>query len=88
MTWTDATGADVTVSSKPSSVVSPNPSAAQRTWGIGAKDTAVGVTKFASNLEGAEEKTNISTAGYAVSNEKVVGFVGFALSLGVRRRSH
>ena len=69
---TDATGTTVTVESEPSRVVTLNPSAAQTMWEIGARDKVVGVTKYAMNLEGAEEKTNVSGAGKTINNEEVV----------------
>ncbi|SDJ50816.1 iron complex transport system substrate-binding protein [Halovenus aranensis] len=69
---TDATGTEVTVDEEPESVVTLNPSAAQTLWEIGAKDKVTGVTKHASNLEGASERTNISTAGQTITHEVVV----------------
>jgi iron complex transport system substrate-binding protein len=70
---TDATGTDVILEEEPQRVVTLNPSAAQTMWEIGAKDKVVGVTKYAANLEGAEQKTNISGSGRTISNEEVVG---------------
>lgn len=69
---TDATGTEVTVDEEPESVVTLNPSAAQTLWEIGAKEKVTGVTKHASNLEGASERTNISTAGQTITHEVVV----------------
>jgi iron complex transport system substrate-binding protein len=70
---TDATGAEVRVTEEPARVVTLNPSAAQTMWEIGAEEKVVGVTKHASNLEGAASKANISGNGATVSNEEVVG---------------
>jgi iron complex transport system substrate-binding protein len=51
-----------------------NPSAAQTLWEIGARDKVVGVSKYASYLDGAESRTNISGAGQQFVNiEKVTG---------------
>lgn len=70
---TDATGTEVTVEEEPESIVTLSPSAAQTMWEIGAQDKVVGVTKFATFLEGAAEKSNISGAGRTtVVVEKVV----------------
>ena len=60
---TDATGADVAIESDPDRVVTLNPSAAQTMWEIGARDEVVGVSQYASYLEGADERTNVSGAG-------------------------
>lgn len=70
---TDLSGTEVTVEEEPSRVVTLNPSAAQTMWEMGAQDKVVGVTKHAMNLEGAEEKTNISGGGQTINNEEVVG---------------
>lgn len=74
VTETDATGTQVTIDEEPDRIVTTNPSAAQTLWEIGARDKVVGVTKYASYLEGSDEKTNVSGAGYTnVVVEKVVG---------------
>ncbi|MEF8886807.1 MAG: PGF-CTERM-anchored ABC transporter substrate-binding protein [Haloarculaceae archaeon] len=70
---TDVTGAEVRVTEEPTRVVTLNPSAAQTMWEIGAREKVVGVTKYASNLDGAAAKTNISGAGQTINNEEVVG---------------
>ena len=70
---TDVTGTEVRVTEEPTSVVTLNPSAAQTMWEIGAEEKVTGVTKFASNLDGAAAKTNISGAGQTINNEEVVG---------------
>lgn len=73
VTRTDATGIEVTVDAEPQTVVTLGPSAAQTMWEIGAREKVVGVTKFASYLDGSETRTNVSGAGYtAVVTEKVV----------------
>ncbi len=73
VTKTDATGTEVTVEAEPQRIVTLSPSAAQTAWEIGAKDKVVGVTKYATYLDGAESKTNISGAGMTtVVREKVV----------------
>ncbi|WP_049984926.1 PGF-CTERM-anchored ABC transporter substrate-binding protein [Halobellus rufus] len=59
---TDATGATVNVTSDPDRIVTLNPSAAQTMWEIGARDEVVGVSQYASYLDGAEEKANVSGA--------------------------
>jgi iron complex transport system substrate-binding protein len=70
---TDATGTNVTVSAEPERVVTLSPSAAQTMWEIGGREKVVGVTQYASYLEGAGERTNVSAAGNAfVDTETVV----------------
>jgi iron complex transport system substrate-binding protein len=69
----DATGTEVSVEEAPERVVTLNPSAAQTMWEIGARDRVVGVTKYATYLDGAAEKSNVSGGGFTtVVNEKVV----------------
>ena len=69
----DATGTEVTVETAPETVVTLSPSAAQTMWELDAQDKVAGVSKFATYLEGAEAKTNISGSGFtAVVVEKVV----------------
>ncbi|USZ75042.1 PGF-CTERM-anchored ABC transporter substrate-binding protein [Halorussus vallis] len=69
----DATGTEVTVEADPERVVSLSPSAAQTMWEIGARDEVVGVTQYASYLDGADRKANVSGAGQTyVDVEKVV----------------
>ncbi|SFF98052.1 iron complex transport system substrate-binding protein [Halopelagius inordinatus] len=57
---TDATGTEVTLEEDPERVVTLNPSAAQTMWEIGARDEVVGVSQYASYLEGADGKANVS----------------------------
>jgi len=57
---TDATGANVTVEEDPERIVTLNPSAAQTMWEIGARDEVVGVSQYASYLDGADERANVS----------------------------
>ncbi len=61
-TATDATGTEVTLDSDPERVVTLNPSAAQTMWELGASDEVVGVSKYATYLDGADEKQNVSGA--------------------------
>ena len=73
VTATDATGTEVVVEEEPETVVTLGPSAAQTMWEIGAQDKVVGVSKYASYLEGTEKRANISGAGQSfVVVEKVV----------------
>ncbi|MFB6081318.1 MAG: PGF-CTERM-anchored ABC transporter substrate-binding protein [Halanaeroarchaeum sp.] len=73
VTMTDATGTAVTVASEPERVVTLGPSAAQTMWEIGAEEKVVGLSKYASYLEGADSRTNVSGAGRSfVVAEKVV----------------
>ncbi len=69
---TDATGTEVTLEERPERVVTTNPSAAQTMWEIGGKEQVVGVTQYASYLDGADSRANVS-AGFGVSVEAVVG---------------
>lgn len=70
---TDATGSELSIDSEPERVVTLAPSAAQTMWEIGARKKVVGISKYASYLEGAEERTNISGGGMTyVVVEKVV----------------
>jgi len=74
VTETDVTGTEVTISERPERVTTLQPSAAQTMWEIGGRDQVVGVSKFATYLDGAGEWTNISTGGFGgASIEKVVG---------------
>jgi len=50
----------VTVDADPERVVTLNPSAAQTMWEIGARDEVVGVSQYASYLDGADAKANVS----------------------------
>ena len=73
LSTTDATGRTVTLESPPERIVTTNPSAAQTLWELGARDRVVGVTQYASYLEGTARRTNVSAAGLGVSVERVVG---------------
>ena len=70
-TATDATGTEVTIDADPERIVTLNPSAAQTMWEIGARDEVVGVSQYASYLDGAGEKANVSGPS-GPSVEKVV----------------
>jgi len=72
VTMTDATGTEVTIEERPDRVVTTNPSAAQTMWEIGGRDQVVGLTQYASYLDGAQSRTNVS-ASFGVSREKVAG---------------
>jgi len=72
MTLTDATGTEITLDERPDRITTTNPSAAQTLWELGAKDRVVGVTQFASYLNGSESKANVSGSGFGVSTERVV----------------
>jgi len=72
VTLTDATGTEVTVEERPDRVTTTNPSAAQTMWEIGGRDQVVGLTQYASYLDGSEQRTNVSAA-FGVSREKVAG---------------
>jgi len=69
----DATGETVTLETRPTRITTTNPSAAQTLWEIGARDRVVGVTQYASYLNGTETRTNVSAAGLGVDVERVVG---------------
>jgi ABC-type Fe3+-hydroxamate transport system, periplasmic component len=72
VTVTDATGTEITLDEQPDRITTTNPSAAQTLWELGAQDRVVGVTQFATYLDGAEDKTNVSSDGFGVSVERVV----------------
>lgn len=69
---TDATGTEVAVEERPERVTTLAPSAAQTMWEIGGREQVVGVSQFASYLEGADSRTNVSASGFGVNVEKVV----------------
>jgi iron complex transport system substrate-binding protein len=71
-TTTDATETEVTIDADPERIVTLNPSAAQTMWEIGAEDQVVGVSQYASYLDGADAKRNVSGAS-GPSVEKVIG---------------
>ncbi|MFC6992553.1 PGF-CTERM-anchored ABC transporter substrate-binding protein [Haladaptatus sp. GCM10025707] len=73
VTLTDATGTEVRLTEEPTRVVTLSPSAAQTMWEIGEREKVVGLTKYASNLEGAETRTNVSSGERIVNIELVVG---------------
>lgn len=72
VTMTDAGGTEVTIDERPDRVTTLLPSAAQTMWEIGGESQVVGVTRYATYLDGAESKVNVS-AGFSVSVEKVIG---------------
>ena len=72
VSMTDATGENVTLTERPERITTANPSAAQTLWELGARERVVGVTQYASYLDGADTKTNVS-ASFGVDIERVVG---------------
>jgi iron complex transport system substrate-binding protein len=72
-TVTDATGTEVRIDEAPERVVTTNPSAAQTMWEIGAREKVVGVSRFATYLDGADSRANVSASGFGFSVERVVG---------------
>jgi iron complex transport system substrate-binding protein len=73
VTKTDATGTEVTIDAEPETVVTLSGSAAQTMWEIGAKEKVIGVSQYASYLQGTDERTKISGADQSfVVTEKVV----------------
>jgi len=72
VTLTDATGTELTLDAAPERVVTLNPSAAQTMWEIGAREKVVGVSQYATYLEGAGSRTNVSGAN-GPSVETVIG---------------
>ncbi|MBB6646250.1 PGF-CTERM-anchored ABC transporter substrate-binding protein [Halobellus ruber] len=69
---TDATGTEVTIDADPERIVTLNPSAAQTMWEIGAEDEVVGVSQYASYLEGTDATENVSGPS-GPSVEEVIG---------------
>jgi iron complex transport system substrate-binding protein len=74
LTVMDATGTKVQVDDRPERIVTLAPSAAQTLWEIGARDRVVGLSQYATYLEGADTRTNVSGTGQTlISTEQVVG---------------
>jgi iron complex transport system substrate-binding protein len=69
---TDASGETLRLEERPERVTTTNPSAAQTMWEIGGRSQVVGVTRYASYLEGADERTPVSSE-FGVSIEEVAG---------------
>ncbi|MFA9517385.1 PGF-CTERM-anchored ABC transporter substrate-binding protein [Halopenitus sp. H-Gu1] len=69
---TDASGETLRLEERPERVTTTNPSAAQTMWEIGGRSQVVGVTRYASYLEGADERTDVSSE-FGVSIEEVAG---------------
>ncbi|WP_435358118.1 PGF-CTERM-anchored ABC transporter substrate-binding protein [Haloarchaeobius sp. DFWS5] len=70
---TDATGTEVTLEQAPERVVTLGPGSAQTMWEIGAKAKVVGTTQYASYLDGASSRANVSGTGFAFASvEKIV----------------
>ncbi|OIB55440.1 PGF-CTERM-anchored ABC transporter substrate-binding protein [Natrialba sp. SSL1] len=72
LTATDDTDTEIELESPPETVVTLNPSAAQTMWEIGAEEQVVGTTQHAANLEGAEDRTSISTESDTIEHEIIV----------------
>ncbi|WP_135829273.1 PGF-CTERM-anchored ABC transporter substrate-binding protein [Halorussus halobius] len=72
VTSTDATGTEVTVEERPERITTLSPSAAQTMWELGAESQVVGVTKYATYLEGADSRTNVSGAGQSYASVESV----------------
>jgi iron complex transport system substrate-binding protein len=72
VTVTDVTGTEVTVEERPERVTTLAPSAAQTMWEIGGKEQVVGVSRYASYLNGTESLANVSGGSGGVSVETVV----------------
>ena len=68
---TDVTGETVRLEERPERITTLNPSAAQTLWELGEQDRVVGVSQFASYLDGADERANVS-ADFGASVERVV----------------
>lgn len=67
----DATGTTVTIRQQPDKVVTLAPSAAQTVWEIGGADQVVGITEYATYLEGSSSKAIVGA--YNINIEAVVG---------------
>ena len=61
----------MTLEERPERITTLSPSAAQTLWVLGQEDRVVGVSRFASYLDGAEERANVS-AEFGASVERVV----------------
>ena len=72
VSMTDATGTTITLKERPDRITTTNPSAAQTLWEIGAHDRVVGITRYATYLNGTNDKTDVS-AEFGVNVEEVVG---------------
>lgn len=57
---TDATGTSVTIEERPQRLIVLGPSAAQTVWELGAADRVVGIDRFSTYLEGADEVPIVS----------------------------
>jgi len=72
ITLTDATGEEVTLEEPPERITTTNPSVAQIMWEIGGAEQVVGTSQFAHYLDGAEDRTNVSSTEFGVNIELVV----------------
>ena len=69
---TDAQGTEVTVEEEPQRIVSLNPSAAQTLWEIGAQEKVVGISEYATYLDGADQKEIVNTQSGGTNVEKII----------------
>jgi len=65
VTETDASGTDVTVDAEPERVVTLGGSATQTMWELGASEKVVGVSQFATYLDGAEDREVVTSGNPA-----------------------
>jgi iron complex transport system substrate-binding protein len=72
VTRTDATGTAVTVDERPTRIATLSPSAAQTLWEVGVRERVVGVSEFASYLDGADSRTVVNTASGGIDAERLV----------------
>jgi iron complex transport system substrate-binding protein len=72
VTRTDATGTEVTLADSPESIATLSPSAAQTLWEIGARDRVVGVSEFATYLEGADSLPVVNAASGGIRSERLL----------------
>lgn len=72
VTRVDATGTAVTLSERPERIATLSPSAAQTLWDVGARERVVGVSEFASYLDGAASLPVVNTASGGIRSERLV----------------
>jgi len=73
---TDATGTEVTVEAEPDSVVALGASTAQTIWELDAEEKVVGVSQFATYLDGAEDVETVTTTEGLSTNVQTEVIVG------------
>lgn len=72
VTITDAKGTEVTIDEKPQRIVTLSPSAAQTLWAVGARERVVGISEFATYLEGTDQKEIVNTQSGGINVEKII----------------